>query len=223
MSNLSERLISRRNSLNLTQDGLAKKAGVTRVAISKAELGLTKNFNSNTLFKISKALECDPQWLQTGKDGTEPKKDEGWNRNVSIGRQKDVKYSYPTLNWVQAGQFMLAGDNYSIYDMDNWKGSVKYAGENGFWLVVKGDSMSSPVGVTFPEGMSILINPDAEVYPGCYVLAYRKNSGEATFKQYICDAGDEYLKPLNPQYSVIKVDEDCVIGGVIVDARWDIF
>ncbi|MFC7509856.1 LexA family protein [Pantoea stewartii] len=193
------------------------------MAISKAELGLTKNFNSNTLFKISKALNCDAQWLQTGKGDADNGKANEWDTNVSSAPQKDFKYSYPTLNWVQAGQFMTAGDDFNIYDIDNWKDSVKYAGENGFWLVVKGDSMSSPVGVTFPEGMSILINPDADVYPGCYVLAYRKSSGEATFKQYVCDAGDEYLKPINPQYSVIRIDEDCIIGGVIVDARWDIF
>lgn len=34
--------------------------------------------------------------------------------------------------------------------------------------------MTSPVGITFPEGMSILVNPDKEVFSGCYVIA-RKN------------------------------------------------
>ncbi|EQB6624532.1 LexA family transcriptional repressor, partial [Escherichia coli] len=32
-----------------------------------------------------------------------------------------------------------------------------------------------------------------------------------------------FLKPLNPQYPIIEIDDDCEIVGVIVDARWDIF
>ncbi|MFP1497608.1 helix-turn-helix domain-containing protein [Escherichia coli] len=45
-----------------------KKLGVTRVAISKAEQGLTKSFNGDTLFKVAAALQCSPQWLQNGDE-----------------------------------------------------------------------------------------------------------------------------------------------------------
>ncbi|EFK5852184.1 helix-turn-helix transcriptional regulator, partial [Escherichia coli] len=50
MKSLGERLINARQKAGLTQDALAKKAGITRVAISKAEQGLTKSFNGDTLF-----------------------------------------------------------------------------------------------------------------------------------------------------------------------------
>ncbi|EQA7171154.1 helix-turn-helix transcriptional regulator, partial [Escherichia coli] len=49
MRTLGERLSSARQRAGLTQDALAKKAGITRVAISKAEQGLTKSFNGDTL------------------------------------------------------------------------------------------------------------------------------------------------------------------------------
>ncbi|ENJ0754202.1 helix-turn-helix domain-containing protein, partial [Salmonella enterica] len=155
MSTLAQRLNEARIAAGLTQEALAKKAGVTRVAISKAEQGLTQNFNSNTLFKIANALGREPLWLQTGKDA-----ESTWEVNVKPGTQPEIRYSYPKLNWVQAGQFTLSGDNYSMYDRENWRESVKYAGERGFWLEVHGDSMTSPSGITFPEGMSILVNPE---------------------------------------------------------------
>lgn len=218
MSTLAERLNASRISAGLTQEALAKKAGVTRVAISKAEQGLTKSFNGDTLFKIAAALGCNPQWLQSGKG-----EEKAWSTNIKLTTQPDIRYSYPMLNWVQAGHFSQCGDNYSMYDIDNWKESVKYAGERGFWLEVHGDSMSSPVGVSFPEGMSILVNPEAEPYSGGYVIARKKSSDEVTFKKYIYDMGREFLKPLNPQYPVIEMNNDCEIIGVVVDARWDIF
>ncbi|RDL25082.1 LexA family protein [Serratia fonticola] len=230
MSSLAKRLVERREHLGLTQEELAKRAGVTRVAISKAELGLTKNFNGNTLFLVAHALSCDPEWLQTGKGlpqkSPHPNNQESsqsWDSNVVAATQPPNSYSYPTLNWVQAGQFAMVGDNYDMYDFDNWQSSVKYAGERGFWLQVKGDSMTSPSGVTFPEGMSILIDPEKEPHPNCYVIAQLKSTKEVTFKKYITDMGREYLKPLNPHYPMIELRDDCEIIGVIVDARWDIF
>lgn len=63
MRTLGERLSSARQRAGLTQDALAKKAGITRVAISKAEQGLTKSFNGDTLLKVATALNCSPQWL----------------------------------------------------------------------------------------------------------------------------------------------------------------
>ncbi|WP_202308485.1 LexA family protein [Dryocola clanedunensis] len=218
MNTFAERLIQRRSELGITQEALAKKAGVTRVAISKAEQGLTKSFNGNTLFKIASALECDPQWLQSGVEN-KPE----WVTNVRAGVQPEIRYSYPKLNWVQAGQFAHHGDNYSIHDIDNWQDSVKYAGEKGFWLEVHGDSMTAPTGVTFPEGMSILVDPEKDPHSNCYVIAQKKNTEEVTFKKYVTDMGREFLKPLNPQYPMIEMDGECEIIGVVVDARWDIF
>lgn len=218
MSTLAQRLNEARIDAGLTQEALAKKAGVTRVAISKAEQGLTQNFNSNTLFKIANALGREPLWLQTGKDNKST-----WEVNVKPGTQPEIRYSYPKLNWVQAGQFTLSGDNYSMYDRENWRESVKYAGERGFWLEVHGDSMTSPSGITFPEGMSILVNPEKDPHPNCYVIARRRDTDEVTFKKYVTDMGREFLKPLNPQYPLIEMGDDCEIIGVIVDARWDIF
>ncbi|KMW73323.1 repressor [Photorhabdus luminescens subsp. luminescens] len=233
MNDFAERLIKSRKKAKLTQQELAEKAKVTRVAISKAEQGLTKTFNANTLFKIAKVLKVDPIWLQTGKDFQydlgEPTIHSTINNadlsreNIYSARQPEYRYKYPKINWVQAGSFARSGDDYSVFDIENWHDSIKYAGEKGYWLDVKGDSMTSPSGITFPEGMSILINPEKDPYPGCYVIAEVKKTNEVTFKKYVVDIGREYLKPLNPSYHMIKMDNSIEIIGVVVDARWDIF
>lgn len=246
MEKLSDRLIKVRQELGLTQQELADRAGVTRVAISKAEQGLTKSFNSDTLFDIAKALNVDPYWLQMGSkkalrraytdiinkyQHNLPRLDvESKNDNSLIdcnikplNKQPDSKYSYPKINWVQAGAFARNGDDYSQFEIENWYDSIKYAGERGYWLEVKGDSMSSPIGVTFPEGMIILVDPEKDPYPNCYIVAEIKDTHEATFKKFICDSGRDYLKPLNPNYPLIPMDEKITIIGVVVDAKWDIF
>lgn len=232
MTTLANRLRASRLQAGMTQQELASKSGVTRVAISKAEQGLTKTFNGDTLFNISKALGVDPMWLQTGKHQVRTHNNEPLTpekaankeyENIAPTKQPQYRYQYPKINWIQAGAFSQNGDDYSAFEIENWYDSIKYAGERGYWLEVKGDSMSSPVGVTFPEGMMILVNPDECATPGRYVIAEIKDSHEATFKKLISDAGVEYLKPLNPNYPPIPLSHKIDIIGVVIDARWDIF
>lgn len=232
MTTLANRLKASRLQAGMTQQRLASKSGVTRVAISKAEQGLTKTFNGDTLLNISMALGVDPVWLQTGKHQVRAMQKEPLltakavnteHENIAPTKQPQYRYEYPKLNWIQAGEFSMNGDDYSAFDIENWYDSIKYAGERGYWLEVKGDSMSSPVGITFPEGMMILVNPDECPTPGRYVIAEIKDSHEATFKKLISDAGREYLKPLNPNYAPIPLNDKINIIGVVIDARWDIF
>jgi len=41
-------------------------------------------------------------------------------------------------------------------------------------------------------------------------------SKEATFKQYVLDGDIRYLKPLNPQYPLVEIDDSTHVCGVIV-------
>lgn len=47
------------------------------------------------------------------------------------------------------------------------------------------------------------------------------SDNEATFKRYIVDAGNKYLKPLNPAYSMIPISGNCRIIGVVIEAKWE--
>ncbi|WP_241151670.1 LexA family protein, partial [Pseudomonas viridiflava] len=85
-----------------------------------------------------------------------------------------------------------------------------------FWLEVRGDSMTALSGTSIPEGMMILVDTEADVRPGKFVVAKLPNSEEATFKKLVEDAGRRYLKPLNPAYAMIECSDDCRIIGVAV-------
>ncbi|EDY1761030.1 helix-turn-helix domain-containing protein [Salmonella enterica] len=211
-----ERLLARRNELGLSQDDLAKKTGVSRVTISKIELGDSQDTRSSNLFRIAEALKCSPRWLL---DGTE-EESAVVDKNVTNPKiNHPTSYRYPKLTWVSAGPWNC--EDYPCYP-DDWIGSDVNAGENGFWLDVRGDSMTSPGDFSIFEGMEILVSPEQEVHPGKYVVARLRDSGEATLKQYVEDAGQRFLKPLNPRYPMIPINGNCEIVGVVVEMRMKI-
>ena len=72
---------------------------------------------------------------------------------------------------------------------------------------------STTGGKSYPNGSMIIVDPDAEALPGKRVIARVGN--ETTFKELVEDAGQWYLKPLNPMYPMIKVDETVHICGVV--------
>ena len=94
-----------------------------------------------------------------------------------------------------------------------------WAGEHGFWLRVVGSSMTSLAGNSFPEGFLILVAPEIEPRSGQFVVARMIDSNEATFKQFIRDAGEYYLKPLNPAFPTTPMDDAWEVVGTVVDGK----
>jgi SOS-response transcriptional repressor LexA len=209
-STLGERVSKRRADLQMSQEELAKKAGVSRVAISKAELGLTKNFNGDTLFNVARALRCDPEWLQTGKGNIE-----GHISNIDPEPQY-TPYRLPVLNWQSVLQQIEGGNKKT----EQWLETTLNVGKDAFWLKVETDAMTSPIGLTIPEGMMILVNPTDNLTSGNLVIFRKSGTREIFFRKYVEEAGDRYLRPLNQNYSMIKIDGQYMPVGVVVDAKW---
>ncbi|OPE62152.1 peptidase S24 [Pseudomonas syringae pv. tomato] len=122
-------------------------------------------------------------------------------------------YRYPVVSSVAAGAWAEAVEEAFS---DRYEASDYKAKGPAFWLEVVGDSMTAPSGTSVPEGMLILVDTGVEARPGKLVVAKLPSSNEATFKKLIEDAGQLYLKPLNPGYSMIKCTDDCKIIGVAV-------
>lgn len=209
-SSLGERVSKRRADLQMSQEELAKKAGVSRVAISKAELGLTKNFNGDTLFNVARALRCDPEWLQTGKGNIE-----GRTSNIDP-EPRYTPYRLPVLNWQSVLQQLEGGNKKT----EQWLETTINVGNDAFWLKVETDAMTSPIGLTIPEGMMILVNPTDNLTSGNLVIFKKSGTREIFFRKYVEEAGDRYLRPLNQNYSMIKIDGQYMPVGVVVDAKW---
>lgn len=125
----------------------------------------------------------------------------------------------PLISSVQAGDWQEAIDNYHPGDGEDEFAVTVPASKNSFWLKVEGDSMTSPQGLSVPEGYIILVDPDDHAENGKLVVAKLLNTNEVTFKQLVRDAGTTYLKPLNPTYRTIEINEKCKIIGVVKEIR----
>ncbi len=209
MQTMGERIRARRKEMKIRQDALGKMVGVSNAAISQWERSETEPKGDN-LLALAKALNCSPDYLHNG---------DASHSNVAYHGKHKPKGSYPLISWVSAGQWMEAVEPYHRRAIDNWYETTVECSEDSFWLDVQGDSMTSPVGLSIPEGMVILVDPEVEPRSGKLVVAKLDGINEATFKKYVVDAGRKYLKPLNPQYQMMEVDGNCKIIGVVVDAK----
>lgn len=70
-----------------------------------------------------------------------------------------VANSYPLISWISAGNWYEAIEPYTLRDIEIWPESTKHAHEC-ILVECKGDSMTSPSGISFPEGMIILVDPE---------------------------------------------------------------
>lgn len=210
----------------LTATDISKAMGVSKATVSFWVNG-TNGAKGANLLALANALRCSPEWLSNGSGSPEipdrptlaaPAVGDGELTNVEITPQPTRSFSYPEISWVQAGSAKEAMDVGNVALCPQHSSDV-WAGEDAFWLKVVGASMTSASGNSFPEGFLILVAPDIEPRPGQYVVARMVETNEATFKQLVRDAGDLYLKPLNPSYPTKPMDDAWVIVGTVVDGK----
>ncbi|MFV0575977.1 MAG: LexA family protein [Vibrio sp.] len=193
---------------------LARRLGVTPKAVSKW-LNSESMPRPGKMKELAKALNVSVTWLQFG----------GTDENVAkLDIQPSYRNEYPILGKVSAGKFREA---IQTYDLEYEPTTVKCS-EDAYWLVVDGHSMTAPqgTGVSFLEGMLILVDPNRDYSNSNYVVAYCENKHMATFKKISIEPEGIFLVPLNPDptYRRINIaDEFCEIAGVVVDAKWKLF
>ncbi|HIC8801239.1 LexA family protein [Aeromonas sp. YN13HZO-058] len=145
------------------------------------------------------------QWLLTGTDTGEG----------NVEPQPFPIYQVPLIAWVSAGEFRDCGDVPTLEEAEETTISPVRVGTRAYAVRVKGDSMVAPMGgKSYPDGTIIIVDPDVEPAPGKKVIARYGN--DMTFKELVMDAGQWWLKPLNPQYPMLQVNEDVHICAVLV-------
>ncbi len=197
---------------------IARECGVTPSAVTQWITGDSKGMKPENLFALADATGVNAEWLANGTGGMTPEMS-GFDANVEPAPGPVRFYEYPEISWVQAGTAMEAVELSNVDSCEKHP-SDAWAGPNGFWLRVKGPSMTSQAGISFSEGMVILVAPGFDVESGQYTVAKMIDTNEATFKQLIRDSGKAYLKPLNPSFSTIEMDDTWQIVGLVVDAKW---
>lgn len=216
METIGQRLKRLRTNKGLTQAQLARAAGLS----SQSSIGNIENDTRGygaSILKIAEILEVSPDYLQTGID-----KQHLTSSNITPGPNLKGKGKYPVISWVQAGQW-TGCEPIEEWQADEWRTSHHDLGPHGYFLRVRGPSMTAPAGpYSFPEGMILAINPQKEATPGQFVIARRDRDNEATFKRLVVLEGERYLEALNPDWPnrYMKMEPGDAIVGVVVDASF---
>jgi len=190
-----------------------------RLTISGATISLwesERNYpNGENLLKLAKALSTTPEWLQHGQGVKENKH---LYNNEPIAKQPNTRI-LPIISNLHAGNWADSIEYYATGNGAEWEDAPYSTSSNGFWLRVVGDSMASPIGLSITEGMLILVDPDIAPANGSFVIAKLDGTDEVTFKKLAIDAGQKYLKPLNPSYRAIEISDNCRIVGVVSELK----
>lgn len=204
-----QRLWLARKHAKLTQTQLARLADIKSQS-TIAELEKT-GLGSTFAPALARVTGVSVDWLATGKGHMLP---------VENTRPISAKKKVPLISWVQAGNWCEVEDVFAAGEADEWESAYQSTpGDNAFALLVSGDSMTSPYPgeLSFPPGTIIIVDPARASGPGDYVVAKDVSTQQATFKRLTFDGGRWFLKPLNPTYPTLEIDDPAirVIGRVI--------
>ena len=207
---IGERFKWARKQRKLTQQTLATLAGVSQGTIGNLEAGTRAR--PRELINIAQALQVSVGWLDSGEGP--------WQAETSNVTGAEAHRRVPVISWIRAGHWGDVDDPFHPGEADEWALAFdSLPSNNAFALRVVGDSMTSPVpGMrSFPEGTIIIVDPGRAADAGDFVVAKDVQTQMATFKLLATDGGRWFLRPLNPSYPTVEIDDPAirVIGRVI--------
>lgn len=222
---LNDIYLARKKTLKLTQQKIADRMGITAPTVFAYLKGKTPlNIRAATAFASILQVPVSDFSMRIAQEISDAAKSQTapFNTgNVESTPHPIRSFTYPVIGWDQIGEAMEAVAQYHAGQRDlPSQSSETYAGRQAYWLVVKSDIMVSPSGVSFPEGILILVDPSVKASDEQYVIARLKETGETAFRQLRQDAGQEFLRPLNPAYPIQLKDDRWEIVGTVVAAKY---
>lgn len=195
---------------------IATECNVANSAVTQWIKGDSKSLKPENLYALAKATGFSPKWLALGQG---PERLSEIEANVEPVQPPTRYYEYPEISWAQAGMAVEISELSNVSRLPTHI-SDAWAGSNGYWLKVRGPSMTSQGGISFIEGMIILVAPGFEVEDGQFFVARLIGTEEKAFKQLVKDSGRYFMKSLNPSYPTIELDDSWEIFGRVVGAQW---
>ena len=197
--------------LRVTQVVLAERLGMSQGGVGH---WLTKRRQPSVEDMNRVLQELGMEFLEVAMVIREP--DTSTEEGMALAQKYNPYFRYPVSDWQEVGAVREGGPG--DYSQARFELTDYHAQGDAFWLVVVGDAMTAPTGLSIPEGMSILVDPAIEAVPGKLVVAQLPGCSDATFRKLIEESGQLYLVPLNPTYPKNLYTEQCRIIGVVVQA-----
>ena len=207
---MGDRLRQIRKRRRLTQVEVAKRVGISQQTYQAWESG-KHGPRWQHAQKLAEALDCRVDWLlgQMGAEGATGATD---SEVVSVPAARMV----PLITWEQAANWGDTQESHDLRVAEDWRPAPASVSEHSYCLRVTGDSMVNPSGrPSIPAGSIIYVDP-ARTTPssGEIIIAKIVSTGKVTCKQYLEDAGQAFLRPLNPTYPTIT-EEFLTLGTVV--------
>ena len=215
-----KRIRERRDILRLSMQEVADYVKVSKTAISKYENNQSEP-SADKRKKIAEILQTTEKYLMYGEEQV---KQENSNNIASLVKLARL---VPLISWVQAGQWSEIVDIFNPGDAEEWIPARGNNGAHTFALRVCGDSMECNGPISFKSGDIIIVDPSQPAESGNFVVAKILNgsgeNGEATFKKFIKDGGNTYLRPLNSAYPIMDITgKEVVIVGRVTGKYEDV-
>jgi repressor LexA len=193
---IGERIKIARNKAGLTQEGLAKKVGITYPTLNKYERN-HRIPNSQILGRIAKELHCNPGWLLTG---------EGDMLGEPSALNTIPVSNIPVLGRVPSGFPDRVSEEIIEYI------SLPKIPSGAYALIVKGNSM----GPNIKDGDYAIFIPNSNIENGDIVVAIDE-WGESMLKRYRTKDDEVLLVSDNPEYPTHRLTEKNKIVGKVID------
>ncbi|MCE6977185.1 helix-turn-helix domain-containing protein [Pseudomonas frederiksbergensis] len=205
------------SELKVTQEILAERIGMSQGGVGHW-LNKRRQPRIQEMNRVLQALGMD--YLEVAMVIREPQISQ--DEEISLTQKYNPYFRYPVSDWRETGEVrdgeLLSYGASSAVSKPRFELSDYHAQGAAFWLVVVGDAMTAPTGVSIAADMLILVDPAIVPEPGKLVIAQWPGSAEAVFRKLIEEGGQRYLVPLNPTYPKALYTEECRIIGVVVQA-----
>lgn len=223
--------IRRRNLEVLIRREGTVRATADKAGMSSSQLSQIRNGYRNMGHALARRLESIytlPQYAMDQPDAFKPEITQIQEpqatydaKNAEPANGNESARWAPVVSYITAGQWGSAVDIHPVGFGDDSEPAPIGASDESFWMRVKGDSMTNPdpSGLSVPAGFLIHVEPNQAWGVSDLVVAKLDDSEEATFKMLVEDAGQKYLKPLNPIYPMIKINGNCRIIGKVTEIK----
>lgn len=235
-TSIAERLRQLMEEQGVGENELARRSKVPQPTIHRILNGVSKSPRISNLEKIATSLGTTASSLAHGdvEQASSPSGVSAWTPTIGVAATAlagRLRYdqeptssqrlrAYPILTWPEAMHASRLEETSSCEKRDLESSDYTQVGM-AFWLRMRGDAMAAPIGSTpsLPEGTLVLMDTGLEATPGKLVLASTPGSPEPTVRKLIEESGQIFLKPLNPSYPLIKLENTCRVLAVAIEAR----
>lgn len=210
METIGQRLRALRKLNKKTQEQVGDYCGVSSVSVGYWENDVNDP-KSESLQLLAKFFNVTTNYILYGDDS-----------KIEPIMPSNIK-RLPLLSSIQAGSFTEHTQYKTTNETEDWIDTTYNVSSLAFALKVVGSSMLNPFGIpSIPEGAIIIVDPQVTPENGSIVVARLDGSEDATVKKLVIDGPEKYLMPLNPQYSSIKINGNCIIIGVVKGVQYTI-